>query len=509
MSQKLWEGARSPEWTFELLDSKDQVRWVLDGVGTGTGSVSYFARLGGDASITISDQGQAGIDFMNDRLRVTYDPGIADAEALQRAVKALEAAGEALTISQEEVFLAESEVASADSALEHAKAQVKLKLASMGSAYARTGTVFVQPEAPPGSLDDVWVNSSLPLIDLQTRLTGSLFNPWLAGVDLAESRLAIDLLGDLEDASDRLDLARASEARAEAAVVEAEKDVASASTATVDLPPIPWGVYLFTSPETSKDMIRRDKIGLLSKMAVIDTDAFPEAYSAAAGTNCIAEVVRIIQSTGETRISATPSDATLTNPLVFEAGESKLSIINDLLTSAGYAALWCDGSGQFRVEPYLDPGSRPHSWHFTVNEASIVRAGASRYQDLAKVPNYVIVVCPGNDEEPAIVGHAWNRRDDSPFSVQNRNGRVITRREEVGDISSEAEATALAERFLLGGESPVAKLTVTHGIVPLEPGNRVTYTDGDLEIDAVVTNMEVTFGDFASQCKSNWNEVTL
>lgn len=271
---------------------------------------------------------------------------------------------------------------------------------------------------------------------------------------------------------------------------------------------LPWpvGTYMFSSPRETNNIVRKEEVGLLTKMAVIDEDTLADTYSLDAGTPVIAAVRQLIESTGETRIAITQSGATTSNAIMFEAGESKLTVINDLLTSAGYRSLWCDGSGQFRVEPYVEPGNLSVSRVFESGQASIHKPGWTREQNLTGIPNRVMVINGGTDEEPAIIGIAENNDTASPFSIPRR-GRVITRREEVSDIDSQAVADSLASRMLFEAMSPVARLEVSHAIVPLDPGQRVRFISGGETRDATVQRMTMNF-DYRAQCSAEWRELS-
>lgn len=269
----------------------------------------------------------------------------------------------------------------------------------------------------------------------------------------------------------------------------------------------PLATMMFTSPRMAKTPTHVTfEVTLLSKMAVIDEDTTEAVFSLDAGTPIIPAVVSLIQSAGETRISATPSDATLSNPLVWEAGESKLTIINDLLDAAGYWSLWCDGSGQFRVEPYRLPSERPVSFDFTAGPKAIHRASWVREQDLASVPNRFLVIGQGSDEEPPLVGIATNEDPESPFSYQSR-GRWITAKDEGVEGDSQEVFDLLAQRRLLDAMSPVGKLAVEHALVPLDPNQVVRFQPrGYPARRATVQSMKVSFG-FGAHVSAEWREI--
>lgn len=271
----------------------------------------------------------------------------------------------------------------------------------------------------------------------------------------------------------------------------------------------PWPVatMLLSSPTEKHTATGRVfEVGLLPKTVVIDEDRVEAAFSLAAGTPIIETVVQLIQSTGETRIAVTPSAATLSNPQLWPAGTSKLTIVNDLLQAAGYWSLWCDGAGMFRIEPYRAPADRAVAFEFAAGDASIYRPDWSREQNLSAVPNRFIVVGQGSDEEPPLVGLAENDDPDSPFSFQAR-GRWIPAIEEGVEGDSQQVFDQLAQRRLLDAMSPVAKLAVTHAIVPLAPNQVVRFrpASGAPRL-ATVQRMSMQFG-FDAHCSAEWREL--
>jgi len=270
-----------------------------------------------------------------------------------------------------------------------------------------------------------------------------------------------------------------------------------------------WDVctMLFTSPtEQHTEYGVTYQVELLSKMAVIDEDSVEERYSLPDGTPIIATVVALIQSTGETRISATPSDATLAAALTWEAGESKLTIINDLLEAAGYWSLWCDGSGLFRVEPYVNPADRPVSWTFEHGAAAVHVPEWEREQNMAKVPNRFLAIGRGDEENEPLIGVALNENPASPYSFQAR-GRWITATEENVEGESQDVFDQLAARRLLDAMSPVSRLETAHAVLPLDPNALVRFTPEDQQTRlGTVQRMKYQF-DYDSDCAAEWREV--
>jgi hypothetical protein len=269
----------------------------------------------------------------------------------------------------------------------------------------------------------------------------------------------------------------------------------------------PVGTYLFSSPteqHTAFGVIY--DVGLLTKMNIPQEDTVSTRYSVTAGTQVIPRVVTLLQSTGETRIAATSSDAVLTAPLTWEAGTSKLTIINDLLQAAGYWSLWCDGNGLFRIEPYTNPADRPVAYSFEHGEASVHYPDWGREQDHTSVPNRFLAIGQGDEEDPPLIGVATNEDPDSPYSYQSR-GRWITATEEGVEGETQAVFDQYAARKLREAMAPVARLTVDHAMLNLDPNMLVAFTpeDGQRRL-ATVQRMRIDFR-YDTDIQAEWREV--
>lgn len=246
------------------------------------------------------------------------------------------------------------------------------------------------------------------------------------------------------------------------------------------------GVFLFAAPKLSQhDGWRQWSVELLGKLTVVDEDKVEGTYSVATGTNVTDLVVSLIQSAGEDRIACTPSDAVTTAMMTWDPGTPKLTIINDLLASINYWALWTDGVGQYRVEPYVAPAQRPVTWLFEEGESSIHLPEWDLDQDTAGVPNKIVLVGQGSEDEPALVGLALNENPDSPYSFQAR-GRWITHTDSGVEAADQSTLTALAQRKLIDLSTPNATISAQHMPIPLLGNERVAWRSQGEVADAIV-----------------------
>ena len=125
------------------------------------------------------------------------------------------------------------------------------------------------------------------------------------------------------------------------------------------------------------------------------------------------------------------SPETAQSDIVFPAGTSRLKIINDLLDAANYFSLWCDGAGRFRVTKYRAPKDRTPVYQMeeplAEGENSLLGVAWSHDEDIYSVPNRVVAVQQGDDEEEGMSAVAdLNVLDPGSRFNQRNRGRFIT-----------------------------------------------------------------------------------
>lgn len=232
------------------------------------------------------------------------------------------------------------------------------------------------------------------------------------------------------------------------------------------LPEEPLGVYLAAeAPQVWGGTGRSWPVKLLDKTAILDQDEIGATYALDAGTVITTAVVDLIESTGETNIAVTPSAATLSAPLAWDPGTSKLRIVNDLLAVANYFSLFCDGAGQYRGEPYVRPAARPIRYEFLDGQNSIYSPDFVRDVDLFAIPNTVIAIGKGDGVAEALTSTAVNDDPGSPYSTVSR-GRTITKTLTGVEAADQTTLDDYARRRLIEATSPTSSVDVAHAPVP-------------------------------------------
>jgi hypothetical protein len=260
------------------------------------------------------------------------------------------------------------------------------------------------------------------------------------------------------------------------------------------LPDQPCGVFIPSAPSQEWTASGGTvQVELLDRTSVLDQDVVHQSYSVAKSTNIVTAITDLIASTGERVGSITPVDAALAADLVWPAGTSKLAIANDMLKSAGCFALRADLYGQFIVEPYRTPGSRPVTYEFLDDSHSVYLPTHGIDDDIYSVPNRVIAIAPGTGDTEGVIGIATNENPDSPFSYQAR-GRWVTKVETNVEIPEGSTPTAVQElvdnaaKLSLSKATPSKTLTIQHGPIPgLELNDVVRFRRTEAGIDGLFT----------------------
>lgn len=258
----------------------------------------------------------------------------------------------------------------------------------------------------------------------------------------------------------------------------------------------PLGVFLASTPRETHDATDRSwSVDLLDKLAVLDADAVDGSYSLAAGTVVTTAVAAVIASAGEGATAITASAETLTTGMVWEAGTSKLRIVNDLLASINYFSLRADGYGRYVAQPYVRPQDPAAVWDFTQGPRAIHLARFTRDQDIAAIPNKVVLISTATGDTEAMVSVATNTDPASPYSEPSR-GRWIVRTETGVEATSQAVLDALAARRLVDLSSVSATLEIAHAAIPLDLNVVVSFSTGGVQARGVVrkTTIDLSVG---------------
>lgn len=271
--------------------------------------------------------------------------------------------------------------------------------------------------------------------------------------------------------------------------------------------PFALGTFMPTFPSFDNgSTLQEQTVELHDKTQILVEDKTTATFSVPEGA-IVTDVIRsIIESAGESTMSITDSTATIATARTWDVDTTKLRIINDLLDYINYFSLWTDGMGVFQAVPYSRPAARPVARRFVRGERGVVHSPKwTRNQDIAEVPNRVVLKTEGGDDDEALVSVAENTDPASPFSYQGRGNRWI-QSTYTSEAADQATLDDLARRRLISLSSPSATLDVDHLVVPLQLNDVVRFVSSNIDTLAVVERMDYTMKPGAL-VSATWREV--
>ena len=224
-------------------------------------------------------------------------------------------------------------------------------------------------------------------------------------------------------------------------------------------------------------------VSLLDKTSIPKADSYGEQFSVAAGVSPIDAATAVLASSGANNYLLDATTATLSAGMVWDAGTSKLKIVNDLLAAANYDPLIATPAGVLRGKAYTNPTARGVAWEFADTTQGVYLPTWTRPRDLSTVPNKL--ACIGRIPEGAaegtvaLVATATDTRTDSPFSYANRGNRWITAApvQDVDYDGTLGTLQAIANRKLTDAQQVATEYEITHPWLPFGLRDVVTFAN--------------------------------
>ena len=239
----------------------------------------------------------------------------------------------------------------------------------------------------------------------------------------------------------------------------------------------PIGTYIPASPVTRYvDGGTEISIELYDKLLILDDAKVTSTWTIDEGTPVLPQIETLIRDASDYDVAITgdDSDEVARSARVWEPGTPRLTIINDLLDSIGFFALWCDGYGTYRLDRSTAASARPVVFEFRDDEHGIYSADFTHDRDGFDVPNQVVATVQGDDETEGLRAVAEDTNPESEWSRQVR-GRWITRTLEDTDATSQQVLDERVERALRDGQQVGSKFEIEHDIIPLDLNNALIF----------------------------------
>lgn len=234
-------------------------------------------------------------------------------------------------------------------------------------------------------------------------------------------------------------------------------------------------------------------VKLYGRLQELLDDKFTTPVTLEKGANAVEEAVKVCEGMGMSVI-ADPSDFTITNTRTYgvgatrsnsETGDTKLDMVNDLLSLADFQAAKTDPSGAVILRRYVQPEDRGSSWEFVEGVNAKFESEMTDERDTTSVANHVVVYY--RTDEETVVGEAWDH--ETEFSVENQ-GRTITKTyeyttlPEVDTAEGRREYAAKRAKSLMNtAQAVIRRVTLSHAYAPVSIGDSVTldYPSGGIQ----------------------------
>lgn len=214
-----------------------------------------------------------------------------------------------------------------------------------------------------------------------------------------------------------------------------------------------------------------------------------------AGTNAVAKAREICEEAGLRVNSASSSYVTATDK-VFEPDDTHLTIVNDLMDSAGFNSVYPDAYGIVQMTPYVEPTNRPAMWTFRNDGESIMYLGVEEENDWHDKPNVYTVVYESETEKLSATARNVDTRSRAslPSRGWRENGEIETVDEIEGNTVEDrlANLEALAAKRIRANSSEVEYVKFSHFYIPISLNDSVSIEYSDKTWNGTVTDLRTS-----------------
>lgn len=241
---------------------------------------------------------------------------------------------------------------------------------------------------------------------------------------------------------------------------------------------------------------------LESVLKVLQDRQHGAPYVVPAGTNSVAKAVEICESLG-LRTNGPTAGHVLSQQKVFTTDEANyLTIVNWLLSAAGYASATPDAYGNVVMEPYREPTERETVYRFEPGQKSVMLPQITVESDWQSSPNVVRLYFESDTE--SLSAYARNVDVESKPSLPNRNWREKTMSEAVTELAGSTPEERLenleetARRKLVDNSAEVERVVIGCPYLPIEQDDSVSVDYAGVCWSGSVSNYKFDLGDDSS-----------
>lgn len=224
-------------------------------------------------------------------------------------------------------------------------------------------------------------------------------------------------------------------------------------------------------------------VTLTGRLRELSDDMFGQAFSLPAGIVAVDYARQIGEGAGF-EVIADESSYALSDRVYYgvsassdlgNQAETKLDVINDLLSRAGFSSASCDAMGRLVLSRYVEPADRAPAWSFVEGPSATFLRTVTDNRDSSGVANRVYAVYSGDsaDGSTGVVGAAEDT-SGGEWSIATV-GRVIAHKESYSESATQEEADAKAAELLRTSQAVVRRLTISHVYAPVTIGDSIDF----------------------------------
>lgn len=244
----------------------------------------------------------------------------------------------------------------------------------------------------------------------------------------------------------------------------------------------PLGVFIPSTPtQNSESGLSIYSVEAYDKTIVLKEDCLTARLFIPKGTNYIEAVKSIMISANATDIIGDSSDTLLPTDREFEIGESKLTIINKLLSEINFNPVYANADGVYMLGRYVEPSSSNISYNYQDNEYSVLYSDTQREADFYNVPNIFIAIVSNPELKTDMQSVYINDSPANKLSTVNRKRNIVSEIYRPDVMSSQADLDEYIKKIAFDKSQVYEKLIFTTDLMPIhERGEILEIRNGDV-----------------------------
>ena len=216
----------------------------------------------------------------------------------------------------------------------------------------------------------------------------------------------------------------------------------------------PLGIFIPSTGSRRKTISDINSIECYDNGLILTEDKITSRYFIANGTSYATAISSLLNSSGIWKVNIPGTNKVISMDKEWEAGTSKIDVVNQLLGEINYTSLWCDENGYFRAAPYVLPTLREVEYEYRTDQKSIILLdGRTEETDLFNTPNRWVVTA-SNPEKQVLTASYTNSNPVSKTSTVLR-GRVITDFRQIDDIADQTTLNSYVEKIAYEASSSI------------------------------------------------------